>query len=78
MGAFGRVIFHYMLILRKCVHVGITLSKIYLKRNVKDVYKNLTRMFTTVFIIEKLEMISKFVRGLVNLKNRVPMQWNIF
>ena len=69
MGAFGRVICHYILILKKCVHVGITLPEIYLKRNVKDVYKNLTRMFTTIFIIEKLEMIWKFVRGLINLKN---------
>lgn len=39
--------------------------------------KNLTGMFTTaIFITEKLETISKFKRGLVNLNNRISIQWN--
>lgn len=56
MQAFWRVICHYILILKKDLHVGITLSEIYLKGNIKDVCKNLTRMFiTAMFITEKLK-----------------------
>lgn len=56
MQAFWRVVCHYILILKKCLHAGITLSEIYLKGNIKDVCKNLTRMFiTAMFIREKLK-----------------------
>ena len=52
MQAFWRVIFHYILIIKKYLHAGITLSEIYLKGNIKDVCKNLTRMFITAKLKE--------------------------
>lgn len=58
MEAFCRVISPYILIIKKCLDIGIFFSEIYLKGNSKNVCKFLTRMFiTAVFLTEKLETI---------------------